>query len=130
MPYTTGPYQDQADFPSPTATSVSSSRKIDLKNAGYELDANGNYVGMDDVDQLVIMAVLSVDDPTTGVITPRELNAQQQAIAQRLRPLQEQGDISNLSIAVENHRPGRTRKVVDYVNESTGLSQTYVRDHT
>jgi hypothetical protein len=124
MPYMDGPYEAQANLPAPATTKVVAARKVDFTTGRYELDADGNAVGMDPTAQRVILAVAFAAQPEVGVIDDRELEARRARIIAALEPMVDEGAIRDVAAVVEEAGPGRISETVSYHNLATAQDES------
>lgn len=100
-------------------TILRSSRDVDLVRGGYDVDSDGNFVGMDDVAQRVILAVRTAVVPDLqGLDFDESMKAE---ILRVLRPLtpSQNPDITVRNIVVVRF-PGGVRNRVFYRNNLVG----------
>lgn len=123
MPFTTGPYRLRTTFPPPGESTLHSSREVDFAGFDYVVGDEGQYGGMDDVAQRVVLTVaFNVTSPP--YIDERSLRETEQDIRAALvangllggpEPLIELQQCSAVHSAA-----GRVEKNVKYKNLATG----------
>lgn len=111
--------------PGVVPTTLVGSWSIDPVLQKYLFEANGNPLAMDGTTQrvyvLVCQAQAAWDAP---IITPQILRKQEAAIRDALRPLVNEGAISNIVVNATDDGRSETLKAVTYKNLGTNASVT------
>ena len=127
MPYTRGPYAQHSSLPSPDATTIPVARKLNFATKRYELDSDGNYVGMDPTAQRVMLALSFGAPDAPRFITEQDMEKRRQQINAALVGLVAEGAISVTSVKVWRTRAGEGAESVKFINKKTGTGGTVSR---
>lgn len=125
MAYSTGPYRLATSLPSPGASTLTSSRKIDFVQRRYVTDDDGGFEAMDDVAQRVLLLVCFSVTPQKFIST-QALAAAAQDIRDALKPLTTgpEPEIEIAEVVAERTSAGSTRHAVSFRVLRTGTQQT------
>lgn len=125
--------------PSPSLTSSSGlildAKYIDPATGDFVLDANGNFVGMNSVDQAVEMALLTAINTTTvrgfgfgifeiKIIGPNIQNQIKGLVNEALSQLISNGSIQLQDVVITNPYPGQIGLSVYYLNNTVPSTLT------
>ena len=127
MAYIRGPYAQHSSLPSPDVTVIPNARKIAFATGRYELDSDGNYVGMDPTIQRVMLALSFAAPNAPRFLTDREMEKRRQEITTALTVLVDEGAISLERVVVARDSAGEGSELVDFTNRETGLAETVTR---
>lgn len=127
MPYTRGPYAEHPSLPSPDVTTIPVARKMNFATRRYELDAYGNYVGMDPTTQRVMLAMSFGAPNAPRFLTDQDMEKRRQQINAALAGLVAEGVIGVTSVRVWRTRAGEGAESVKFVNKKTGTGGTVSR---
>lgn len=123
MPFPSGPYARRTTFPPPGESTLHSSRKIDFAGEDYTVGDEGQYEGMDDVAQRVVLTVaFNVTSPK--YIDERSLRETEQDIRSALIANGLMGgpepEIELQQCTAVRSSAGRVEKIVKFKNLATG----------
>ena len=106
-------------MPSPTTTVVVAARKIDYSTGRYQIDADGNPVGMDPTAQRVVLSVSFDAGPEVRIVSDDELSARRARIVSALQPMVVEGAIRDVVVSVQDRGSGEVYEQIDFYNVST-----------
>lgn len=127
MAYLKGAYQEHSSLPSPTTTTINSSRHINFATRRYTVDSNGNFESMDDTAQRVLLALCFAAPSAPRFLTDRDMEKRRQQIYAALVDLEKEGAIKIKRVVIRRESPGRGVEVVEYYNRNTGANESVTR---
>jgi len=127
MAYSRGAYAEHSSLPSPDVTAIPNARKIVFSTKRYELDGDGNPVGMDPTVQRVMLALSWGSPNTPRFLTDRDMEKRRQEITAALTTLVDEGAIGLTSVKVQANEAGAGSETVKFVNRRTGEAETVTR---
>jgi hypothetical protein len=125
MAYSTGPYRLFPNLPSPGASTLTSSRKIDFSTGKYVTDDDGGFEAQDDIAQRVMLKICYLV-PEQKFLTPQANATTEAEIRAALADMYSgpEPEIELLSVSKRRDAAGRTSTVVAFRILSTGNKTT------
>lgn len=127
MAYLKGAYAQHSSLPSPSLCKLVSSRRIDFVARRYVVDSDGNFEGMDDTAQRVMLAVSFAAPTPPRFVTDRDFEARKKQIRAALADLEKEGAITVRDITIAAGAAGVATEQVEFTNHHTGANETVER---
>lgn len=127
MSYSQGPYSQFSVLPPPGSSTIVSSRKIDFATKKYVTTDDGEFEGMGDVVQRVVLKC-SFQVPDQKFISDRENNITVQNIRSALKDMtsKPEPEIELIAVSVKRQAQGVNQVIVKFTDLSDGLVHSVV----